>query len=182
MNQQPRDVIEVLEQQHADVRDLMASLRESPDRQLFTQLVQLLSAHETAEETVVYPVVRSTVPDGDALADARLEEERSAKERLADLEAMGVADESFPATFGLFADDVLRHATNEERHVFPLIREHVSEQKRTNMAKALRVVEAIGPTHAHRRAPTSAIGNLIVGPIVGVIDRIRDAIAGRRAS
>lgn len=182
MYQQRGDVVAVLERQHADVRDMFASLRSEPDAESFAVVVRLLTAHETAEELVVYPVVRSDVPDGAALADARLEEERAAREQLAELESIGVGHPAFPELFGRFADDVLRHATNEERQVFPLLRQELSEQRRFEMAAELEVAESTAPTHAHRHAPTSAIGNRVVGPFVSIVDRLRDAFRARRAS
>jgi hemerythrin superfamily protein len=182
MNHQRGDVVAVLERQHADVRDMLASLRAVPSAEMFAIVVRLLTAHETAEEMVVYPVVRSELPDGAELADARLEEERAAKQQLAELESIGVADPAFAELFGRFADDVLRHATNEERQVFPLLRRELSEQRRFEMAAELEVAESTAPTHAHRHAPTSAIGNLVVGPFVSIVDRLRDALRSRRAS
>jgi hemerythrin superfamily protein len=182
MNQQRGDVVTVLERQHADVRDMFASLRAEPDAESFAAVVRLLTAHETAEELVVYPVVRADVPDGAALADARLAEERAAKQQLAELESIGVGGAAFPELFGRFADDVLGHATNEERQVFPLLRQELSEQRRFEMAAELAIAESTAPTHAHRHAPTSAIGNLVIGPFVSIVDRLRDAFRARRAS
>ena len=182
MNQQRGDVVAVLERQHADVRDLLASLRAEPDAEMFATVVRLLTAHETAEEMVVYPVVRSDLPDGAALADARLDEERAAKKQLAELESIGVESPEFLRQFGVFADDVLRHATNEERQVFSLLRQELSEQRRLEMAAELDAAESTAPTHAHRHAPTSAVGNLVIGPFMSIVDRLRDALRARRAS
>ena len=182
MRHERGDVVALLEQQHEQVRHLLASLRGAPDPELFTALVRLLSAHETAEEMVVYPAVRASLPDGAALADARRDEEREAKALLADLESMGVDHDEFATAFARFADDVLRHATNEERQVFPLLRSEISEEQRLDMAGTLELAESTAPTHAHRHAPTSAVGNLVVGPFVAIVDRIRDALRGRRAS
>ena len=44
------------------------------------------------------------------------------------------------------------------------------------MGRAFQLAEAMAPTHAHRMAPESAIGNLLVGPFVSMVDRVRDAI------
>jgi hypothetical protein len=34
----------------------------------------------------------------------------------------------------------------------------------------------MAPTHAHKMAPTSATGNVVLGPFVAMVDRVRDAI------
>jgi hypothetical protein len=44
------------------------------------------------------------------------------------------------------------------------------------MRKVFMLVEQLAPTHAHRHAPESALGNLLVGPFVSIVDRTRDAI------
>jgi hypothetical protein len=37
--------------------------------------------------------------------------------------------------------------------------------------------EMVAPTHAHRFAPESATGNLLLGPAVALFDRVRDMLA-----
>lgn len=176
------DVVALLERQHAVVRDLLASLRAAPDPEVFATFVRLLVAHETAEEIVVYPVVRSELADGAALADARAAEERATRRQLAELESVGPDSPEFPALLATFADDVLRHAANEERHVLPLLTRELSERRRHEMALDLHVAESTAPTHAHRRGPTGTLGNLVVTPVVSLVDRVRDAFRARRAS
>jgi hypothetical protein len=176
------DAVAFLERQHVDVRDALAVLRDRADATTLDGLVRLLTMHETAEEMVVYPVLRSDVPGGDAIAEARLAEEAQGKADLAELESMGVDDPRFPAALASFSDAVLRHATNEERQVFPLLREHLDPDALRGMTVTLESAEATAPTHAHPHAPTSGFGNLIVGPFVSLFDRIRDVFRGRRAS
>ena len=182
MHMESDDVVAFLERQHADVRDALGSLRAHPDSALLDRLVRMLAVHETAEEMVIYPALRAEVPDGDAIADARIAEETQSKQDLAALESMGVEDERFEGAIGAFADAVLQHASNEEKYVFPLLREHVDAERLRTMEAELRTAEATAPTHAHRLAPSSGIGNLLRGPIVSLFDRIRDALRGRRTS
>ena len=51
-----------------------------------------------------------------------------------------------------------------------------TENRLQQMARGLEVAEGIAPTHPHKTAPESAIGNMLVGPFVSMIDRVRDAI------
>ena len=53
-------------------------------RHPFEELVRLLSVHETAERTGD-PLSRGEMPSGDEVIDARLAEEREAKQMLVDL-------------------------------------------------------------------------------------------------
>jgi hypothetical protein len=45
------------------------------------------------------------------------------------------------------------------------------------MTGAIKVAERMAPTHPHPHGPDGPIGNLLVGPFVGMVDRVRDAIA-----
>ena len=44
------------------------------------------------------------------------------------------------------------------------------------MDTAFTAAQMVAPTHAHRFAPESATGNLVIGPLIGVVDRVRDAL------
>ena len=168
--------LEFLERQHEDIRALLSDVEKAPSDDAFQMLVRLLAVHETAEEMVVYPALKANVPDGVTLADARIAEEDEAKKVLADLESMGVEDPQFRAAFRDFAKSVRAHAGAEERTVFPVMREHLADGLLQTMKAGLVAAQAVAPTHPHRGAPESAIGNMMVGPFVAIADRVRDAI------
>lgn len=172
------DAVDFLRRQHTDIRNLFDALdKPVGDRaETFQCLVRLLAVHETAEEMVVHPAVRSEVPEGDALTDARLAEEDAAKKMLSDLESMDFGTPEFEAQLAFFKKAVLDHADHEERKVFPRLREHLDANTLETLRTALIAAEAIAPTHPHPHGPEGAIGNLIVGPFVAVADRVRDAI------
>lgn len=173
-----QDAIEFLKDQHDQVRTLLSTLRTGGGdrRETFETLVRMLAVHETAEEIVVYPAVRANVDNGDALADARLEEEAKAKEMLAELEKIGVDGETFEAKFATFADAVRDHAEHEENEVFPKLRVNLDADALQAMRSGLVAAEAVAPTHPHPHGPESALGNLVVGPFVAIADRVRDAL------
>src|SRR6266540_67171 len=63
-----RDVVELLLEQHDEIKSMFNELRQvqGPAKQeLFNDLVRLLAVHETAEETVVHPVARRKLEDGE---------------------------------------------------------------------------------------------------------------------
>jgi hemerythrin superfamily protein len=173
-----RDVADLVREQHDEVERLLSLVdtRTGDDqREAFEDLVRLLAVHETAEEEVVYPMLRS-LTGGDAIADARIDEESKAKEMLAELEKVGVDGEGFESRFTVFRDAVKRHATQEEETVLPLLERTQDQDKLDQMANAMRVAESLAPTHPHPHAPDSAIGNMAVGPFAAVVDRARDAL------
>lgn len=182
---QKGDVVDFLLAQHRDVERLFEQIgQQSGDERKhnFNELVRLLAVHETAEEEVVYPVLRASGDDGDQLADARTAEEDEAKKALSDLERIGPESPEFDSKFEAFAQMVLSHATNEEQQVFPRLRETQTPDRLESMARAVEMAEKTAPTHPHPHGPESATGNMAVGPFVAVVDRVRDALRKFRDS
>jgi len=176
-NQQ--DAVRFLSGQHDEIRALFASIADAggPERrETFEHLVRLLAVHETAEEMVVYPAIRSAGDEGNRIAEARLAEEDEAKKVLSDLEKLDPASEEFDELFRQFRSAVEAHADGEEREAFPLFDRATDHEHLQRMTSALKVAEGIAPTHAHKAAPESAVGNLLIGPFVAVVDRVRDAL------
>ncbi|MBM0275291.1 hemerythrin domain-containing protein [Micromonospora tarensis] len=173
------DVVDLLLAQHAQIEQLFLLViggTGETRRDAFDDLVKLLAAHETAEEEVVHPLAR-TLPGGggDAMVDDRLDEERQAKETLKTLVAGGVDADGFETGIILLRDAVLMHARHEERYEFPRLRQFVPAERLRSLATAVRAAEASAPTRPHPGAQ-SAKGNLAAGPVLAVIDRVRDAV------
>jgi hemerythrin superfamily protein len=176
------DAIEFLLEQHAQARQLLAEIdgaRGEARRKPFERLVRLLAVHETAEEEVIYPVLRWADSESGRVADARLAEEGEAKKALADLESTDIRSAEFDERFATFKQMVLRHAANEEREVFPRVRASRSPDQLVALGDALRAAERVAPTHPHPHGPESATGNLVVGPFVAIVDRVRDALRSK---
>jgi hemerythrin superfamily protein len=178
------DAVRFLKDQHQQVRDLLDAVAQGSGearREAFEPLVRLLAVHETAEEIVVYPAARSAGEEGTRVAEARLKEEDEAKKMLSDLERLDLSSPEFEEKFAAVRAAVEAHADAEERELFPLLEDTVDDEQRRRMGVALQVAEGIAPTHPHKSAPESAVGNLLVGPFVGMVDRVRDLLrdAGR---
>jgi len=183
MADEQRDVIELLLDQHEVVKDLMSRIMTCPSDERaepFEMLTRLLAVHETAEEEVVHPRIRRISESAAALVQERLDEESKAKKVLADLESMDVSSSDFELAFLAFQRDVEFHAESEESETFPLLATDADAEERKSLGAALVAAEVFAPTHAHRLAPESAVGNMLVGPPIAVFDRVRDAIKDRR--
>ncbi len=178
----PNDAIDLLLRQHDRVRALLDEVEHSDGekrRSAFDELRRFLAVHETAEEMVIHPSTRLQGPEGENIADARLEEEHEGKEVLSALEDLDVDDSEFAKKFAEFKKAVSEHAENEEKQEFPLLRKNLDADDLSSMATALRAAESIAPTHPHAGVE-SATANTALGPIASVIDRTRDAIRNAR--
>jgi hypothetical protein len=173
------DVIRILLEQHAQVRDLFADIASAQGelkQTRFDQLRALLAVHETAEELVLRPV--STDIAGQAVADARNDEESEANEVLKKLEAMDVDDPDFDIKLKGFQHAVEQHAEREEAEEFEPILASCDPELRQQLGARLRAVEKFAPTHPHPTAAGSPTAQLLTGPFVSMVDRVRDALTG----
>jgi hemerythrin superfamily protein len=172
------DVIRILLEQHAQVRDLFARIQQAPAaerRQPFDDLRALLAVHETAEELVLRPKA-----DGDAwkqVANARNREEHEANRVLAALEDLDPASEAFLAKLTSFESSVDQHAEAEENEEFPRVLETIDADERQKLGQRLRAVERMAPTHPHPSAAGSTTAQVITGPFASMVDRVRDALS-----
>lgn len=180
----PPDVVDLLVEQHMQVRDLFATVLSTSGaarQEAFEALTRMLAVHETAEEEVVHPALRVAMPDGQGIVDARLEEERKAKEMLQRLDGMDADDEDFMPLFLELRNAVISHALYEQRYEFNRLRQHLRPVQRASMRMMVKAAEATAPTHPHPSAQ-SATANLLTGPPLAFIDRVRDAIRAARKS
>lgn len=171
-----------IRRQHDQIRELFDAVEraEPADRaEAFEPLVRLLAVHETAEEMVIYPMA-ARGEAGKEIVEQRKAEEDQAKKTLADIEKMDPATGEFMTALAAFRQDVFEHAEAEELEVFPLLTEVADADELKAMTQQLEVAEAMAPTHPHKTAPESATGNMLMGPFVAMVDRVRDAIRDAR--
>jgi hemerythrin superfamily protein len=176
------DVVDLLIHQHSQIRDLFDEVENTlgQDRKnAFDRLVRLLAVHETAEEEIIHPLARRTLPGGEEIVDDRLEEEHSAKEKLARIEGMDLETPQFLTELDELRIAVLTHARAEERYEFQRIRDELGDAQRRGLAAAVKIAEAIAPTHPHPGVE-SATKNLLAGPAAALADRVRDLIRAAR--
>ncbi|SRR5579871_86354 len=174
-----RDVVDLLQADHLVAKQKLAAFPVGPGTvgrdDAFRALVELLVAHEVAEEIVVYPAVRECVPDGGRIADARISEQSEAEELLKEMEDRGVDDAAFDGLLARLRDAVLAHAEREEQTAFEPLRTHSSADQRAEWGEKYEKAKGAAPTHPHPHAPDGPPGNKILGPIAAMVDKARDA-------
>lgn len=168
------DVIDAIQEDHRRVKDLFARLEANgDDPDLASELVHTLVAHETAEQELIHPLTRKA---DESIAEERLAEEATAEKALSELEDLEVGSPQFKAKLVSIKEDVIAHAESEENLEHPRIRQTVDAQKLEKLAAVYDVAKKAAPTHPHPGGPQSATGNLVLGPVVAIADRVRDAV------
>jgi hemerythrin superfamily protein len=177
-NQTKGDLVDQLLEQHELVRRAINGVARTTTAQsrqeAFDALRELLARHETAEEMIVRPLTRD-IDNGEAVAEARMDEENESKVVLKELENLDIASVEFARTFETFAKSVLEHAIAEETYEFPLLRT-LDAEKLENAERQFLLAEKTAPTHPHPAARSTAM-NFVAGPFAAVADRARDAVS-----
>jgi hemerythrin superfamily protein len=172
------DLAAAIKADHSEVKKMFADLKAgtADKAQTWEALVRTLAVHETAEEEILYPTVRAKGGDAvKASVEARLSEEDQAKKVLADMEKMGPNAEAFTMQLASLEKAVISHAEAEEREILPALTKVDGDMMRA-LTTAYHAAKALAPTHPHKMAPESAVGNMAVGPVVAIMDRTRDLI------
>jgi hemerythrin superfamily protein len=172
------EVIGFLEEQHQEIKALFVKVigaRGRAREQAFVELRRLMAVHETAEEEVVHPAAKRALVDGEEVVAERLHEENEAKKALSALEKLDVDSVEFNVKIRALQTAVLAHAISEEEEEFAELAEALDEGHLQRMRKAVKFAEAVAPTRPHPGVE-SAPANMLAGPFVAMVDRVRDAL------
>lgn len=88
---------------------------------LARQICHELTVHTQIEEEIFYPAVRAAIKDTDIVAEAEVEHQ-SAKDLIAQIEAMDEADEMFDAKVTVLGEYIDHHIREERNEMFPKAR------------------------------------------------------------
>jgi hemerythrin superfamily protein len=177
------DVIELLEQDHREVEQLFAEFELEKDPQerrlIVDKLIIELVRHSEAEETAVYPLIRRVIDNGGEIIEHEISEHSEAEKIMAKLDGMDPEDAQFVPLVEQLQLDVTGHVADEEQNVFPKFREKVGKDELDKLGTAVQLLKNVVPTRPHPSAPDHPPFNALIGPGVGLIDRVRDLISGR---
>lgn len=181
------DVIEILSHDHREVEQMFAeldSLRGAGDEQsssrrkdVAEQVVIELVRHAVAEEAVVYPKVKEKVSEAEA--EHAKQEHAEAEATMKRLEKLNPQDPGFEAELQTLMTEIREHVAEEENEMFPHMRSIFSQQELVSMGGQVEAVKKIAPTRPHPSAPDQPPGDLMIGPVAGLFDRLRDAVSHR---
>lgn len=172
-------VVDLLLQDHQEVKASFAAF-ETADRtkwwDMFQDLVHTLVRHEVAEEEIVFPEARKVLPNGDSIVDQRISEQSEAEELLSKMEKGGDNDPDFAANLTKLREAVLAHAESEEKTVFGPMAHAVDRERLDKLGDRFAKAKQMAPTHPHPHAPDTPPGNMALGPVAALADRVRDAM------
>ena len=141
-----------------------------------TELVR----HSVAEEMYVYPAMREHLPDGDKAVEHDIEEHKELERTMKELE--GVRRRRPRASWRWCTSCGVRSTTTHrrgDRAVPAAARPRTARGSSCKMREQVETAKRLAPTRPHPGAPNSELFHKLVGPGVGLMDRVRDKLTGR---
>lgn len=175
------DVITVLRHDHRSVEELFKKVQDharfrNRRREIADQVIIELVRHVVAEERYVYPIVRAAA-GGQAVVDHALTANAEAEALMRQLEPLGPTDEVFDQVLIKLKAATRSHVADEEAQLFPCLAAACPALKLRELGERVQAGRSIRPTRPYPSAPAVPAGNLLVGPVLGLVDRVRDALA-----
>ena len=122
------DAIELLTQDHRNVKDLFEQYEALSDRafigkkKLAEKICLELTKHATAEEEIFYPAVRQASKKNEDIIDEATVEHASAKSLIAQILTMEPSDDLYDAKIKVLSEQIDHHVQEEESEMFPKAR------------------------------------------------------------
>ncbi len=180
---QQQNIVDEIIADHRTVEGVFGEIENSSDpsnrRDLVEHVITELVRHSVGEEQYLYPTARRVLPDGEQVADHELKEHAEAEEVMKELENVDEGDSKFDALVRRLIDDIRHHVEDEESDLLPKLRDACDEAELKELGKKFEQAKKMAPTRPHPSAPDKPPANKILGPGVGLIDRMRDALSGR---
>jgi hypothetical protein len=132
--------LDLLQQDHRELEAYFKQYEEGSDKAaLALKICLALEVHARIEEEIFYPAARDVIENRELVAQA-IVEHASAKQLIADIEAMEAGDELHEAKVKVLTEQIRHHVEEEETELFPEIRESGLD------------LEALGHRLANRKA------------------------------
>jgi hemerythrin superfamily protein len=177
------DVVDILVSDHRDVTALIGEIWSVRDtmirRDLTDTAISELVRHAVAEEMYVYPAMRKHLPDGEKAVEHDIEEHKELERAMKRLEAVDVSSPEFDAALRQLETLLADHVQDEESEQFPELRRQIPREELAELAGKVQNAKKLAPTRPHPGAPNSELFHKLVGPGVGLVDRLRDKLTGR---
>jgi hemerythrin superfamily protein len=178
-----QDVVDILTTDHHEVLDLLQQIKISTDaeerRDLADTVISELVRHSVAEEMYVYPAMKKYLADGDEAVDHDVEEHKELEQTMKKLEAVDAQSSEFTELLAQLETILRDHVSDEENEQFPELRAQVPRDELIEIGEKVENAKKLAPTRPHPLAPNNEIFHKLVGPGVGLVDRLRDKLTGR---
>ncbi|EFC43781.1 predicted protein [Naegleria gruberi] len=180
------DGIRYLIKDHEKVKSLFneylngTNTSQTHKRQLVKQFTTEIVKHASSEERYLYPILLEKMGNEQAklLYNKNLLDDLITKEMLRFFETSVIRNDFdwhvFDKAVRKFIEMELHHIEEEEKDVFPIIRQSLNEEELATLEDAIKWAKDHGPTHPHPMESMTNPQAAITHPVTGRLDRLRD--------
>jgi hemerythrin superfamily protein len=143
-------------------------------------LYRLVFPHAFAEESVLWPVMRRVLPDGEELTLQVEQEHQEVNELVTRLETLELGSAERQMALDRLVEVLREDVRDEEDELFPRLQERVSARQLRLLGIAWEAVSAVAPTRAHPIVARRPPGNVVAALPLTVLDRSRDRLDALR--
>jgi hemerythrin superfamily protein len=175
----PHSVLVHQRADHVELDRLLQELDGATGRaqeEVLQRIDRLVFSHAFAEETVLWPVLRRVLPDGDALTLQVEKEHQEVNELVSALEADGLDDPRRGTRLARLAEVLRDDVRDEEDVLFPRLQEAVGVAELRRLGRRWQLVRRLSPTRPHPTVSRRPPGNALSGLPLSLLDRTRDAV------
>ncbi|MDQ0687211.1 hemerythrin superfamily protein [Streptomyces achromogenes] len=178
-------MIQELTADHYRVRRLFDRIRSAEPGSatrgaLVEQVGVELVRHAMVEREYLYPTVRDHVAEGSQWAAKELAEHAEIEEILQALQDSERDQKTFDQLVLQLVTRVTVHMCEEEQPLFPRLQAVCPADLLEQLGEKVRHGKTTTPTRPRPQLPDSPLLNKLAAPELGMIDRIRDVLTGRR--
>jgi hemerythrin superfamily protein len=143
---------------------------------VLTRIDRLVFSHAFAEESVLWPVMRRVLPDGEELTLRIESEHQEVNELVTELETLGHDDPRRAQRLSRLVEVLREDVRDEEDVLFPRLQERLDPHELRALGRRWDLVRRISPTRPHPAVSRRPPGNALSALPLSVLDRSRDVV------
>jgi hemerythrin superfamily protein len=175
----PGSVLARQRRDHIELDRLLSELAGTTGREqedVLRRIDRLVFSHAFAEETVLWPVLRRVLPDGDALTLRVEEEHQEVNELVSDIETLGHGDPRRAQELARLVEVLQQDVRDEEDVLLPRLQEKLDPHQLRRLGRQWEFARRVSPTRPHPTVSRRPPGNALSGLPLTLIDRTRDLV------
>ncbi|KAG0264607.1 hypothetical protein BGZ95_003551 [Linnemannia exigua] len=174
-------ISEPVKKDHRELEEYYHKILDAKDEDEKTrwanQFTWELARHSVGEELVMYPQMRKSIEDGDALVEKDLREHQEVKEQLFKFQSMKATEPDFEPLLKAIWKNLAQHIKEEEEIDLVKLEQVLSNEESFGLAKKFHLTKKFVPTRSHPSAPNHPPFETVVGLLTAPMDKIRDAFS-----
>jgi len=164
---------------HAVLEELLVEARRTSGAEqdeVLTRLGRLVFPHAYGEETVVWPVLRRVLPDGEELTLRNEQEHQEINALWSELDRTPPDTTRRTQLVERLVTLLHEDARDEEDLLLPRLQQALTEVQLRRLGRAWELVRRTAPTRPHAVVSRRPPGNIVSGLPLALIDRTRDLL------